>query len=112
VYNLKQEEFDMFVQSHPVYQMLRGNGEQNPRKIRLSESADRLTLLIEGVFIDDGVHRNRTPRKADVPFKLLVSQPLDDSDWQYINGRLFGALERGESIIEMNLTFPLFEVIR
>jgi hypothetical protein len=101
----------MFVQVHPVYQMLQGNGEQNPRNIRLSESEDRLTLVVEGVFVDDGVIRNRRPRKADVPFKILLSQPLDEWEWQYINSRIFAELKRGQSIIELDLTFPLMEAV-
>jgi hypothetical protein len=91
--------------------MLQGNGEQNPRSLRLTESADHLTLMIEGVFVDDGVLRTKRARKGDVPFRILISQPLDEWEWNSINGRIFEALKRPDSIIEMDLRFPVFEPV-
>jgi hypothetical protein len=102
----------MYIQTHPACQMLKGNGEQNPRNLRLTESADRLTLMIDGIFVDDGVLRTKRARMRDVPFRILISQPLDEWEWNFINGRIFEALKRPVSVIEMDLTFPVFEPVR
>lgn len=96
----------MYVASHPVEQMLRGDGDgRNPRNIAVYPLQGGGELIV-GRFVDDGVRRGapmNAPRRQDVHFEIYL--PPGFQAWHALNTQIYYALKSGQSPVVIDVRF-------